>query len=63
MQVEYYKLLLLMKIKESGFRRKISQHSLDEGGVVWESEGYEDFESALKALDKGIEAWCKEQGI
>lgn len=41
----------------------IVARALDEGGVVWEGEGFKDFESALKALDKGIHVWCEEQGI
>ena len=45
------------------YKKGIVARALDEGGVVWEGEGFRDFESVMKALDKGIEAWCEEQGI
>lgn len=45
------------------YKKGIVARALDEDGVVWEGEGFKDFESALGALDKGIKAWREEQGI
>ena len=38
--------------------------ALDSGGMVWEgSIEYATLESALQALDEGLAAWMKENGI
>jgi len=38
--------------------------ALDSGGMVWEgSMEYATLESALQALDEGLAAWMKENGI
>lgn len=38
--------------------------ALDEGGMVWEGEDdYDTMDEAFQALEAGIAAWVKEQGI
>ena len=38
--------------------------AMDEGGVIWEtSEHFQTLDDLLNALEKGIEAYCKEHGI
>lgn len=37
--------------------------ALDIGGMVWEgTEEYDSLDEALRMLDAGIAAWCKETG-
>jgi hypothetical protein len=37
--------------------------ALDMGGMIWEgAEEYESLDEALRALDEGIAAWCREMG-
>lgn len=38
--------------------------AIDAGGTVWEDDGkYESMDDAFAALEAGIAAWCKEQGL
>ena len=38
--------------------------ALDEGGMVWEGEDdYDTMDEAFRALEAGIAAWVKDQGI
>ncbi|OGS18190.1 MAG: hypothetical protein A3J83_04165 [Elusimicrobia bacterium RIFOXYA2_FULL_40_6] len=47
---------------EIGFEygRGIVARAIDEGGTTWEGDNLKNFETAMKALEKGIKKWCDE---
>ncbi len=38
-------------------KRGIVAYAIDEGGIIWEGEGFKDLDEAIEALEKGIEEW------
>jgi len=42
------------------YKRGIVAYANDEGGIIWEGEGFKDFDEVLEALEKGIGKWYDE---
>jgi hypothetical protein len=54
----------LVEIGWTGFGTASFVRALDEGGIVWEGTAtYPSLDDALAALDAGIAAWMKRQGL
>ena len=39
------------------YNRGIVAYANDEGGIIWEGEGFKDLDKAIEALEKGIGSW------
>jgi hypothetical protein len=42
------------------YNRGIVAYANDEGGIIWEGEGFKDFDKVLEALENGIGKWYDE---
>jgi hypothetical protein len=42
------------------YGRGVVAYAHDEGGTIWEGDGFKNFDEAIEALEKGIEEWYDE---